>query len=66
MDSFFFVSETTYNIRSHSYIATDVISRHTNTVEPLIYKDSTVSSRYAILGHPRPQLASLDVLFWNR
>ena len=60
MDSFFFVSKTTYNIRSHSYISTDVISRYSNAIEPLIYKDSTVLDRYAILGHPRPQHASSD------
>ena len=63
---YFFVSETTYNIRSHSYIPTDVISRHHNTVEPLIYKDSTVLTLYAIQDHLRLLCANLDVLFSNR
>ena len=34
------VSETTYNIYSHSYITTDDISHDSNKEEPLIYKDS--------------------------
>lgn len=54
----FSIRETTYDIQSHSYIPTDVISRHYNTIEPLYSKDSTVSIQHAIQGHPRLQLAS--------
>ena len=58
--SFFFVRVITYMFSSHSYISTDVISRHANTVEPLVYKDSTVLDQYAILDHLRPLRANLD------
>ena len=56
----FFVRVITYMFSSHSYIATDVISRHANTVEPLINKDSTVLDQYAILDHLRPRHANSD------
>lgn len=59
---YFFVSKTTYNIRGYSYIPIDVISRNTNRVEPLIYKDSIILSLRLELDRLRPQLASLDAL----
>lgn len=58
---FFFVRVITYMFSSHSYISIDVISRYSNTVEPLIFKDSTVLDQYAILDHLHPRRANSDV-----
>lgn len=59
----FCIRITTYIFNCHSYIAIYVISYISNKEEPLIYKDSTVLTLYAISNHLRRLYANLDALF---